>query len=128
MVRAKAPVPRLPGLEDGAMNEVPLHLGDGALELELAPAHGGAIAAFRHKGFALMRATPPGTSDVRLFSSYPLVPFSNRIADGRFTFAGRSYELARDPITGGAHAIHGEGWQRAWNVAGVTSTSAHLVL
>ena len=110
------------------MNEARLYLSDGPLELQLDPAHGGAIAAFRHAGFALMRETPPGTSDARLFSSYPLVPFSNRIAAGRFTFAGRSYELERDAITGRAHAIHGEGWRRAWNITGQTRTSAHLVL
>ncbi|MGH7082594.1 MAG: aldose 1-epimerase [Acetobacteraceae bacterium] len=110
------------------MHETSLILRAGALELELAPAVGGAIAGFSHAGFALMRETPEATTNVRLHACYPLVPFSNRIAGGHFTFAGKAYQLRRDPVTGGAHAIHGEGWQRTWSVAEASRFSARLVL
>jgi aldose 1-epimerase len=45
-------------------------------------------------------------------SSFVMVPYSNRIADGRFTFAGQSYQLAH----GERHAIHGDVRGRAWQV------------
>jgi len=106
--------------------EIVLRAAD--LSLTLAPGIGGAIMAFRQGGFALLRETPPETADVRLLSCYPLVPFSNRIAAGRFSFTGRSYSLWRDPLTGGPHAIHGEGWRRAWDVAEAGDSSARITL
>ena len=46
-------------------------------------------------------------------AAFPLVPFSNRIRTGRFSFAGRDIALPlnRPPER---HAIHGHGWQAAW--------------
>jgi aldose 1-epimerase len=52
---------------------------------------------------------------VRAFAAYPLVPYSNRIADARLTFAGRTHELARN-FGDHPHAIHGVGWQHPWSV------------
>jgi aldose 1-epimerase len=44
-----------------------------------------------------------------------LFPFPNRIRDGRFTWAGRTYELPlNDP--GGKNAIHGFACRRPWRV------------
>lgn len=45
---------------------------------------------------------------------FPLVPFSNRIGGGRFTFQGRDIVLAPDP--GSPHRIHGHGWATPWTV------------
>ncbi len=110
------------------MDRTEIVLRKAGLELVLAPGIGGAITGFRQDGFVLMRETAPDAGDVRLFSCYPLVPFSNRIAGGRFRFAGRSYSLWRDPLTGGRHAIHGEGWRNAWDVAEAGEGSARLTL
>ncbi|MGH7120779.1 MAG: aldose 1-epimerase, partial [Acetobacteraceae bacterium] len=111
-----------------AMNRARIVLRAAGLELELAPGTGGAIAGFRQRGFAVMREAAPDTSDVDLFACYPLVPFSNRIGRGRFTFRGRTYQLRCDVSTGGRHAIHGEGWQHAWSVAEAGGSSALLTL
>ncbi len=105
-----------------------LCLRAGDLQVELVPSIGGAIAHFSHAGVSVMRETPPAATDVRLFSCYPLVPFSNRIAGGRFTYAGRSHRLGRHPLTGSAHAIHGEGWMRHWEVVEANQSSARLVV
>ncbi|MGH7119883.1 MAG: aldose 1-epimerase, partial [Acetobacteraceae bacterium] len=110
------------------MNPAKIVLRAAGLELELAPGTGGAIAGFREHGFAVMRGTALDTSDVDLFACYPLVPFSNRIGGGQFTFRGGTYQLRRDVSTGGRHAIHGEGWQRAWSVAEAGDSSALLTL
>ena len=52
---------------------------------------------------------------------FPLVPFSNRIADGRFCWANQSYQL---PLNAPPepHAHHGIGWQSPWEV---TETAGH---
>ena len=39
-----------------------------------------------------------------MYKSTKLIPFPNRIENGRFTFNGKSYQL---PINGGKHAMHG---------------------
>lgn len=45
-------------------------------------------------------------------SSFVLIPYSNRIENGRFTFAGKSYQLAN----GERHASHGDVRTRPWVV------------
>ncbi|MEY2785790.1 MAG: hypothetical protein RL277_2002 [Planctomycetota bacterium] len=64
-------------------------------------------------------------------SSWPLVPWSNRIAGGRFTWLGREHQLPTSPQD--PHAIHGIGWRRAWTpIAGEpgspTEASVRLVM
>ena len=46
---------------------------------------------------------------------FPLLPFSNRIAFGRFSFAGCDVDLTSDPAEG-VHALHGHGWREPWSV------------
>lgn len=50
-------------------------------------------------------------------SCFPLVPFSNRVAEGRFSFNGRTVTLPVDRWNW-PHAIHGHGWETAWTVDG----------
>ncbi|MCC2665447.1 MAG: hypothetical protein K0S35_3369 [Geminicoccaceae bacterium] len=105
-----------------------VRLRRGAYELEVCPALGGSISAFRHRGRDLMR--PAGSAffvyaDAREASSFPMVPFSNRIADGRFGFRGASYELPLN-LPPEPHAIHGDGWQHAWTVSQASARRAVL--
>ena len=98
--------------------------------VEIAPAAGGAIAAFTLAGFDVLRPTPAtarAEGDVRSFACYPLVPYSNRIAGARLSFDGREHVLARN-FGDSPHAIHGVGWQRAWTVASAAETHAQLAL
>ena len=86
--------------------------------VEVAPAVGGAIAAFTHRGRdVLRRASDEARTDgnVRLHACFPLVPFSNRIANAELAFGGKAYALARN-FSEHPHAIHGVGWQRPWSV------------
>jgi aldose 1-epimerase len=95
-----------------------IELKAGDLTLALAPSLGGAIAGFRRKEFPLMRPTPPEALSeglVRLTSSYPLIPYSNRIAEGRFTYEGAEHQLALN-FGDHPHAIHGNAWQKPWQV------------
>jgi len=97
--------------------------------LELLPALGGAIGALRHNGNDVLRATPEDATDALATGCFPLVPYANRIAHGRFEFGGQEYQL---PLNFGdhPHSLHGLGWQAEWAVveAGIdhaTLTHAH---
>lgn len=96
-------------------------LQHGAMVCRLAPLCGGAIASWTKTGVNgpvdLFRPAPT-TAEFGLsptdMACFPLVPFSNRIAGGRFTFQGRSVTLPPNP--GFSHAIHGHGWTAPWTV------------
>jgi aldose 1-epimerase len=50
-------------------------------------------------------------------ASFPLVPWCNRIRDGRFEWEGRQVRLPPN-ADGSPHTIHGTGWRRPWQVTG----------
>ena len=83
----------------------------GNAELVLAPEMGGAVMSWTRDGKPMFR--PPGEhpESPRDLASYPLVPFSNRVAKRQFQFAGKIYHLP-DLMRG--QAIHGAGWQLPW--------------
>jgi aldose 1-epimerase len=90
-------------------------------EVVLAPAIGGSIARWLWRGREMLRDTPPAafaSRNVRLMACYPLVPFSNRIREGRFAFEGTEHCLERN-FGDQPHTIHGTGWQRAWEVGAI---------
>lgn len=107
-----------------------LSLRAGRLAVDLAPEAGGSIARFALEGAGdLLR---PAT-DAALASGtgmntacYPLVPYSNRIANGRLAFDGEVFQLApRWP--GIRHPMHGDGWRHPWQVLHHERTRADLV-
>lgn len=105
-----------------------LSLRNGRLALELAPHAGGSVVRFTCDGIDLLRAMSPAAlasgkgNDAAL---YPLVPFSNRIANGRLVFEGETFQLARN-WPGVSHPMHGDGWARAWEVVQSDATSAAI--
>ena len=102
-----------------------LELARGDLRLALDPALGGAVLSFRKGDIDLLRPTPAGVRDVLETACFPLVPFANRIADGRFASGGRTAALPRN-MEGQAHPLHGDGWRGAWAVDGRDEASAIL--
>ena len=107
-----------------------LELAAGDATLLLCPTLGGSIGGWTWRGAPVLRPTPPevlaGTNS-RLLSCFPLIPFSNRIAWGRFSFGGESFQLDRN-FGDHPHTIHGNAWQRAWEVARSDLAEAELVL
>jgi aldose 1-epimerase len=96
----------------------------------LAPQVGGALAAYECNGKPALRPTPGealAAGDVQRFSSYPLIPFSNRIAGATLHWKGAAYPLRRY-LTDHPHAIHGNGWRRAWDVVEQAPARAMLEL
>jgi len=107
---------------------VVLRAGD--LELSLLPALGGSVASYRWlRGSGdvvpLFRETPPGADDVLATACFPLVPYSNRIRDGRFVFRGRTVRLAPN-LPPQRHPLHGQGWRGAWTVERAGDEAAEL--
>ncbi|MEE4452241.1 aldose 1-epimerase [Novosphingobium resinovorum] len=92
-----------------------IRLRSGSSEATLLPRIGGAIGSFSVDGRAILRPTPEGTTDPLETACFPLVPYANRIADGRFTFAGRGHALPCN-VHGFAHPLHGLGWLKAWTI------------
>lgn len=106
-----------------------LSLRAGRLAVELAPQAGGSIARFRHDDADLLRPmTPEAMASGRgnEAACYPLVPFSNRIANGRLVFDGQEFMLEQN-WPGVRHPMHGEGFARAWDVARHDGLGAELV-
>jgi aldose 1-epimerase len=96
----------------------------------LAPAVGGAIAAYEWNGAPILRPTRAealGAGAVQEFACYPLVPFSNRIANATLRWDGDAFALPRY-LPADPHAIHGNGWQRPWDIVEVESGHALLEL
>jgi aldose 1-epimerase len=109
-----------------------LHLSAGKLSLVLAPTAGGCIVSYRTQangGVDLMRPHDPAAiaaRNPRGLACYPLFPFSNRIANGRFSFDGKAHQLALN-FDNSPHAIHGNAWQGPWQVAASDKSNAELV-
>ncbi len=110
-----------------------LSLKAGPLAVDLAPGAGGSIVRFaieRPEGpidllrpcDAAARAARHGAGS----SCYPLVPFSNRIANGRLAFDGGTVVLEPN-WPGQRHPMHGDGWARPWTVERAAERSATLV-
>jgi len=90
-----------------------IELVHGAWRLDVAPHLGASIARLTWRGRDVLRPMPVGSSDVLEAGCFPLVPYANRIADGRFTFGGREVQLS--VLSNFApHALHGDGWLRPW--------------
>ncbi|WP_159981524.1 MULTISPECIES: aldose 1-epimerase [unclassified Novosphingobium] len=102
-----------------------LVLRRGGCELELLPWLGGAIGRFDVDGRPVLRPTPQGVTNVLETASFPLVPYANRIAGGRFTFAGAGYVLPSN-FAGFEHPLHGLGWVKRWDVIEADLTSAAI--
>lgn len=72
-----------------------------------------------------MRPTPDDAEAILAMACFPLVPFSNRIADATFEWQGRTVNLARN-FPPEPHAIHGQGWEGAWSVTSASDTAITL--
>jgi aldose 1-epimerase len=110
----------------------PVSLRRGSLSLELLPEIGGSIGAFcletpRGPLDLLRRATPlaeqeraPGET-----ACFPLVPYSNRIRDGVFSFRGKMQRIKPNMGTH-PHPLHGHGWLAPWKVVALNNSQAEL--
>ncbi len=106
-----------------------LILRSGGIEVGLRPAVGGAFTHFvdltgREPVDLLLRARPDFT-DVLDSAGFAMVPFCNRVRDGRFAFGGHDVRLAPN-LPGQKHPLHGQGWRGAWTVVAAEKEFATL--
>jgi len=97
-----------------------------ATQLILDPRRGGAIRDFSWRGQDIFRPTPADAGDDPFDAAcFPMVPYANRVANGRFNFGGRAVQLERnwqeDP-----HPLHGNGWRASWGI--VTASDSRAVV
>ncbi len=97
----------------------------GGVACTLDPELGGSLLSLSVNGNDLLRPSSPKPRDVLEVACFPLVPFANRIADGRMTFHGREVILPPDPAAR-PHAHHGHGWRRPWRLLEKTDARAEL--
>lgn len=107
-----------------------IELNHGAARCLVLPELGGSLGGWWIAGQAMLRPADEAaiaSGDATRLSGFPLVPYSNRIADARFDWHGQSIELAANR-SDEPHALHGMGWQRAWQVSEQTADAAVLRL
>ena len=103
----------------------------GGAGLVLAPEAGGSVVRYWIEHGAatwdLLRPWRAPGADVFESAGFALVPYSNRIRAGRFSFRGRHVilPLNRPPER---HSIHGLGWQTTWRPRDVLEHEAALEL
>lgn len=109
-----------------------LTLTDGAAEIVIVPELGAGLASYDLVGAGdrrpvfrpCRRLSGAGPFDL---ASILLVPWSNRISGGGFTFAGKFHPLEPN-LPGDPYPIHGNGFSSAWSVEDLTATKAELSL
>ena len=121
---------KLPQKEKGLIPETNLLLRRPGLEAILAPEAGGSIARFDHVAadgarVPVLRGAEPGVTDTLAMGCFPLVPYSNRIRDGRFSFRGRDVRIAPN-MGSDPSPLHGDGWRSPWTVASQSDDEAVL--
>ena len=98
----------------------PVVLTAARLRCEIVPGLGGCIAGLWCGDVPVLRSgSAAGLESARQSGSYPLVPFSNRIAHASLAWDGTNHPLVKNFGTE-PHAIHGVGWTRAWEVIDAT--------
>ena len=107
--------------DTGANAMKSLTIKNNSLEVVICPEVGASIAALRYhlngEWVDIMRPTPREAIDNKSpgdFSSFHLLPYSNRIEKGILHFKGKVYQLTINSSDG--HTIHGAGWEHPWRV------------
>lgn len=100
-------------------------IGNGIIEVTLAPQAGGRIAQIACDGVEWLRSHEDGDTSAIAWGCYPMLPWAGRLRGARFDFEGRRHQL---PANLGAHAIHGLGFQLPWRMEAHTATQVGLSL
>ncbi|WP_233862186.1 aldose 1-epimerase [Paraburkholderia adhaesiva] len=108
-------------------------LANAYLRLDVAPQLGGGITRFDWRSEGALEPVfrrcehVSACMDPNELACYPLVPYSNRIAEGRFHFGGRDIEVPCNR-EGEPLPIHGDGWLAPWQVEESGRERVRLVL
>jgi len=106
-----------------------VRLSNGKLDLLIAPAIGGSIACLDYIGpdgrMPVLRGADRTEFGAEEAASFPLVPWCNRIREGRFTFNGLKIQPGRtkpdEPMP-----LHGHGWMAEWQLLSRSEATASI--
>ncbi len=107
-----------------------IELVNGDSKCILRPEAGGSIQSWECDGQSMFRpvvAAKKSGLQATDMGCFPLVPFSNRIADGRFNWDSQSYQLPLNALPE-PHAHHGTGWQSPWEISELSDDTTVLSL
>ena len=110
-------------------SEETVNLAAGKLNVELSHSKGGSICGFEWIEGAetrpILRKCNSPLKNVLDASSFPLVPYVNRIGGGSFSFRGRQIRIAPN-MPGDPSPLHGQGWLNPWGVEESNGSTAVL--
>lgn len=107
-----------------------IELSLGAARCLVLPQLGGSLGGWWIASRAMLRPADEAaiaSGDPTRLSGFPLVPYSNRIADARFDWRGRNVQLTPNR-SDEPHGLHGVGWQRPWQIFEQAASSVVLRL
>ena len=99
--------------------ELVLEAGDARVVVR--PEEGGRLGSLIVAGREVLWTSDP--QGLIHWGSYPMAPWAGRVRRGRFTFAGRPYEL---PLGMPPHAIHGVVYDKPWSVVSADTIRIEL--
>ena len=91
-------------------------LSAGGWKAGVLPNSGGLLTSLSREGTDILRPMPAESHDPLQSACFPLVPYTNRIADARFAWQGEDVQLPRN-FAPESSSIHGMGWQSEWRVS-----------
>jgi aldose 1-epimerase len=103
-----------------------VEISSGKATAIIVPSLGGGIARLDVGGRPVLRPFLGNSHDLFSLASIVLVPFSNRLSGGGFSWKGKSYPVLPN-LSSEALPIHGDGFQRPWRwVAQGNEVNLHL--
>jgi aldose 1-epimerase len=105
-----------------------IELNDGRANAIIAPSLGGSVLAYNvlvngeYRAIFRESTHPQNVLDS---CNFPLVPFSNRIRDGKFNWQGTPVQLPLNCLPE-KHTSHGHGWQVEWDIVEINENSVLL--
>ena len=96
----------------------------------VCPALGGSLIGWTVNGQAMLRdanSQAIADGDTLGSSSFPLVPYSNRIGHGRFDWEGQSLQITPN-FPPEPHAIHGTGWEDVWQAERLSESQLRMTV
>ncbi len=107
-----------------------VRITDGANICVVRPDLGGSIVEWSVDGQNMLRradAAAINAGDPLRLSTFPLIPYSNRIGFAAFEWEGHSIAL-KPNFAPEPHAVHGIGWMMPWQIENASSNHATLKL